>query len=80
MIKSVHGRVHGKHIELDEDLGIPDGQEVELTVRATDREQSQEECIGRWAGIAPEDEAEFNEIFAQLERERKSAMYREQCE
>jgi hypothetical protein len=32
MTKTLHGRVHGKTIELDEDLGVPDGQEVEVQV------------------------------------------------
>ena len=33
MTKTLHGKVHGKTIELDEDLGVPEGQEVEITVR-----------------------------------------------
>ena len=28
MTKTLHGKVHGKTIELDEDLGVVDGQEV----------------------------------------------------
>jgi hypothetical protein len=32
MTKMMHGRAHGKTIEFDEDLGIPDGQEVRVTV------------------------------------------------
>jgi len=30
MTKTLHGKVHGKTIELDEDLGVVDGQEVEI--------------------------------------------------
>jgi hypothetical protein len=33
MTKTVHGVVHGKTIELREDLGVAEGQEVEITVR-----------------------------------------------
>jgi hypothetical protein len=33
MTKTIHGKVHGKTIELDEDLGVPDGQEVEVQVK-----------------------------------------------
>jgi hypothetical protein len=33
MTKTVHGKVHGKTIELDEDLGVIDGQEVEVQVK-----------------------------------------------
>jgi hypothetical protein len=32
MTKTLHGKVHGKTIELDEDLGVVDGQEVEVQV------------------------------------------------
>jgi hypothetical protein len=32
MTKTLHGKVHGKTIELDEDLGVVDGQEVEIQV------------------------------------------------
>ncbi len=33
MIKTLHGIVHGKIIELDEDLGVADGQDVEVQVK-----------------------------------------------
>jgi hypothetical protein len=33
MTKTIHGKVHGKTIELDEDLGVAEGQEVEIQVR-----------------------------------------------
>ena len=33
MTKTIHGTVHGKTIELDEDLGVAEGQEVEVQVR-----------------------------------------------
>ena len=33
MTKTVHGVVRGKTIELAEDLGLAEGQEVELSVR-----------------------------------------------
>ena len=33
MIKTIHGTVHGKTIELDEDLGVAEGQEVEIQVK-----------------------------------------------
>jgi len=31
--KTLHGTVHGRTIKLDEDLGIADGQEVEVEVK-----------------------------------------------
>ena len=33
MTKTIHGRIHGKTIELDEDLGVAEGQEVEVQVK-----------------------------------------------
>lgn len=33
MSKSLHGRVHGRTIELDEDPGVAEGQEVEVQVK-----------------------------------------------
>ena len=33
MTKTLHGKVNGKTIEFDEDLGVPMGQEVEVQVR-----------------------------------------------
>jgi hypothetical protein len=33
MTKTLQGKVHGKTIELDEDLGVVDGQEVEVQVK-----------------------------------------------
>ena len=33
MTRTLHGKVHGRMIELDEDLGVPEGQQVEVDVR-----------------------------------------------
>ena len=33
MTKTLHGKVHGKTIELEEDLGVAEGQEVEVQVK-----------------------------------------------
>ena len=33
MTKTIHGKVHGKIIELDEDPGVAEGQEVEVQVK-----------------------------------------------
>ncbi len=32
MTKIIHGKVHGKTIELDDDLGVPERQELQVTV------------------------------------------------
>lgn len=33
MIKTLHGTVHGRTIELDEDPGVAEGQEVEVQMK-----------------------------------------------
>jgi len=33
MTRTLHGKVHGQTIELDEDLGVAEGQEVEVQVK-----------------------------------------------
>ncbi len=33
MVKTVNGKVHGRVIELNEDLGLPEGQEVEVQIK-----------------------------------------------
>src|SRR5262249_19710871 len=51
MTKTVHGRVHnGKTIELDEDLGVAEGQEVEVQVKLISPGQSSAPTMS--AGLA----------------------------
>lgn len=38
MTRTVHGVVHGKTIELTEELGVADGEEVEVEVRTKSEE------------------------------------------
>jgi hypothetical protein len=33
MTKTLHGKVRGRTIEIDEDLGVADGQDVEIQVK-----------------------------------------------
>ena len=50
------GIVHGKTIQLKDDLGLPDGQEVRVTVQPVSqpREGSLERALGARADDAPE--------------------------
>lgn len=41
MIKTAHGKIHGKRIELDQDLDLADGQEVEVQVLTVPDESAQ---------------------------------------
>jgi hypothetical protein len=69
MTNTSHGRIHGRTIELDEDLGIADGQEVEVTVKPAKSQRPWGEGINRSAGAAA-DEPEFDAVFEQIARVR----------
>ena len=70
MSSVIHGVVHGKTIELKESPGVPDGQEVEVVVRAIDPGRPWGEGILRSAGAAT-DVLGFDEAFAEIQRDRK---------
>lgn len=40
MLRTVHGTVRGKTIELDEDLDVPQGQKVEVQVKIIESKKS----------------------------------------
>ncbi len=75
MTKTVCGKVFGKIIELDEDIGIADGEEVEVIVKPSERRRSCGDGIRRSAGVAA-DEPDFDEAFDQVARDRKAATFR----
>jgi hypothetical protein len=72
----IHGVVHGKFIELKESPGVPDGQEVEVVVKAIESPGPWGQGILRSAGVAA-DVPGFDEVFAQIERDRKNSKFRE---
>lgn len=52
MTKTVHGRVHGNTIELDENLGVAEGQQVEVQVTIIETPQpGPDRTDGGLAGI-----------------------------
>ncbi|MBW3599340.1 MAG: hypothetical protein KY475_18985 [Planctomycetes bacterium] len=75
MLKTVAGTVRGKTIELAEDLGIPEGQAVEVTVQIAASQPVSGEGIRRSAGIAS-DVPEFEEALAEIQRDRSAASFR----
>ncbi len=77
MSKTAHGRIHGRTIELDEDLGIADGEEVTVIVQPAKPQRAWGEGIRRSAGIAA-NEPEFDEIFEQIAQERQRATFRDE--
>jgi hypothetical protein len=72
----IHGVVRGKTIELKESPGVPDGQEVEVVLRAIEPARRWGEGILRSAGAAA-DMPGFDEVFAEIQRERKASRFRE---
>ncbi|HEV3417061.1 MAG TPA: hypothetical protein VG056_09620 [Pirellulales bacterium] len=55
MARTVHGVVHGKTIEIDEDLGVAEGQAVEVQVKVVPASKPWGEGILRTAGALADD-------------------------
>ena len=53
MTRTIQGKIHGKTIELDEDLGVAEDQEVEVQVRIVQPARKWGEGILRTAGGLP---------------------------
>ena len=71
MTKTVHGVVHGKTIELDEDLGVAEGQEVEVQVKMIPMSaQRTGEGFLRTEGALADDE-EWDAIMEEIFQARK---------
>ncbi len=70
MTKTIHGKVHGKTIELDEDLGMTEGQDVEVQVRVVQSNRKWGEGILRSAG-ALADDPYWDAIMEEIHRARK---------
>ncbi len=70
MTKILHGRVHGRTIELDEDVGVADGQEVEVEVKIIEPARTWGEGILRTAG-ALADDPYWDAIMEEIHRARK---------
>ncbi len=77
MTKTLHGKVHGKTIELDEELGVADGQEVEVQVKVIPAPRKWGEGILRTAGALADDpywDAIMEEIHQSRKIERRPQM------
>ncbi len=70
MTKTIHGKIHGRTIELDEDLGVAEGQEVEVQVTIVQPARKWGEGILRTAG-ALADDPEWDSIMEQIYQDRK---------
>jgi hypothetical protein len=70
MSKTVHGKVHGRTIELSEDLDIAEGQEVVVHVQVANPATSGFEGLLRSEG-ALADDPYFDDIMAEVHRVRQ---------
>ena len=71
MIKTLHGRVHGRTIQLDEDLDVNEGQEVVVQVRVVlSSSRKPGEGFLRTEG-ALADDTEWDAIMEEIHRARK---------
>jgi hypothetical protein len=71
MTRTMHGKVHGRTIELDEDLGVADGQEVEVQVRVLPKPgRKPGEGFLRTEG-ALADDSEWDAIMEEIYQARK---------
>ncbi|MGO9923690.1 MAG: hypothetical protein ACLQIB_54425 [Isosphaeraceae bacterium] len=78
MTRTIHGKVQGQTIVLDEPLGLPLGQEVDVTVTPVTRRRSAGEGIRRSAGaLADSWTDEDDRILAEIHEDRKRATRRE---
>lgn len=70
MTKVVHGKIHGRTIELAEDPGIAEGQDIEVQIRVFPQSEKWGAGVLRTAG-ALADDAEWDSIMEQIHSERK---------
>ena len=72
MTKTIHGIVHGKNIELDEEPGVAEGEEVEVTIRTISDTAlpRRGEGLRRTEGALADDN-EWDAIMHEIYRSRK---------
>jgi hypothetical protein len=87
--KTLRGKVHGKTIELDEDLGVVDGQEVEVQVKIVRLKKRLPGPPPGWQAGKPSTTAgmladawteEDDRILEEIHRDRKREIRREHPE
>ena len=70
MTKIMHGKVHGRTIELDEDPGVAEGQEVEVQMKVVPPPQKWGEGIRRSAG-GWANYPEMDAVMEKIQQDRK---------
>lgn len=62
------GTVHGRTIELDREPGLPDGQQVSVTLQAKPTGEGIARAFGSWA----QDADDLDEFLARVRQDRQS--------
>jgi hypothetical protein len=70
MTKTLHGKIHGRTIELDEDPGVAEGQEVEVQMKVVPAAKKWGEGILRTSG-ALADDPHWDAIMEEIHKARK---------
>ncbi len=72
MTRTLRGVIHGRIVELTEDLGLPDGQPVEITIKTVASPKPWGEGLRRCAGAFAADWTEEDDrILEEIHQERK---------
>jgi hypothetical protein len=77
MSRTVHGKIHGKTIELDEDPGLAEGQDVQIILKVVRTQRAWGEGILRTAGALADDpywDDIMEEIYQDRKRDRRPQM------
>ncbi len=70
MMRTIHGNVRGRTSELDEDLGVAEGQEVEVQIKTIPQTQQLGDGVERTAGALADDPF-WDEIMEEVHNARK---------
>lgn len=70
MLKTFHGIVHGNTIEINQDIGVSDGQEVEVQIKVIQPTKKWGDGILRSAG-ALADDPHWDAIMEEIHQARK---------
>jgi hypothetical protein len=72
MVKTTHGKIRGKIIELDQDLGLGEGQDVEVQVKVVPARNRWGEGLKRSAGaLAQEWNEDDDRVLEEIRQDRK---------
>jgi len=75
-ITTVTGIVRGKHLDLDAETGLPDGQQVSVVIRPVQEKLPPGEALRRAFGAWADDSEGLDEFLAEMRRSRDAELDR----